>query len=109
MPYINEQITNRARFMQKFNIRLNIAGKSYTLNIEREREEIFRRAEKEVNHLMAAVESQYMAEKEDYLAAIALQFAVKAIELESSRKVDDEMEALEEIDNRLGESLERLK
>ena len=33
--------------MQKFNIRLNVAGKSYALGIEREKEEIFRRAEQE--------------------------------------------------------------
>lgn len=50
--------------MQKFNIRLNVAGKSYALGIEREKEEIFRRAEKEVNRLTAAVESQYMADRE---------------------------------------------
>ena len=55
--------------MQKFNIRLNVAGKSYALGIEREKEEIFRRAEKEVNRLTAAVESQYMADREDYLSS----------------------------------------
>ena len=65
--------------MQKFNIKLNIAGKSYALSIEREKEAIFRRAEKEVNRLTAAVESQYMAEREDYLAVVALQLAVRAV------------------------------
>lgn len=95
--------------MQKFNIRLNIAGKSYALSIDREKEEIFRRAEKEVNRLTAAVESQYMAEREDYLAVAALQLAVKAVELESSRSLGKDMDKLEELDKMLGEHLNRFK
>lgn len=95
--------------MTKFNIRLNLAGKGYTLNIERDREEIFRRAEKDVNRLMATVESQYAAEKEDYLATVALQFAVKAIELETSRTLGDEVEELKELDRELGSYLDKLK
>ena len=34
--------------MQKFNIRLNVAGKSYALGIEREKEEIFRRGKRSI-------------------------------------------------------------
>lgn len=95
--------------MQKFNIRLNIAGKSYALGIDREKEEIFRRAEKEVNRLTAAVESQYMAEREDYLAVAALQLAVKAVELETSRSIGRDIDKLEELDRTLGEHLNRFK
>lgn len=95
--------------MQKFNIRLNIAGKSYALGIDREKEEIFRRAEKEVNRLTAAVESQYMAEREDYLAVAALQLAVKAVELETSRSIGRDIDKLEELDRTLGEHLDRFK
>lgn len=95
--------------MQKFNIRLNVAGKSYALSIDREKEEIFRRAEKEVNRLTAAVESQYMAEREDYLAVAALQLAVKAVELETSRSLGKDIDRLEELDKMLGEHLNRFK
>lgn len=95
--------------MQKFNIRLNVAGKSYALSIDREKEEIFRRAEKEVNRLTAAVESQYMAEREDYLAVAALQLAVKAVELETSRSLGKDVDRLEELDKMLGEHLNRFK
>lgn len=95
--------------MQKFNIRLNIAGKSYALGIDREKEEIFRRAEKEVNRLTAAVESQYMADREDYLAVAALQLAVKVVELEASRSLGKDVDRLEELDRMLGEHLNRFK
>ena len=95
--------------MQKFNIKLNIAGKSYALSIEREKEAIFRRAEKEVNRLTAAVESQYMAEREDYLAIVALQLAVRAVELESSRSLGKDIDRLDELDRMLEDHLNKLK
>ena len=95
--------------MQKFNIKLNIAGKSYALSIEREKEAIFRRAEKEVNRLTAAVESQYMAEREDYLAVVALQLAVRAVELESSRSLGKDIDRLDELDRMLEDHLNKLK
>ena len=95
--------------MQKFNIKLNIAGKSYALSIEREKEAIFRRAEKEVNRLTAAVESQYMAEREDYLAVVALQLAVRAVELESSRSLGKDIDRLDELDRMLEDHLNTLK
>lgn len=94
--------------MQKVNIRLNIAGKSYALSIEREKEEIFSKAEKEVNRLLATVESQYMAEREDYLTVIALQLAVKAVELENSRSLGKDIDSLTELDRTLGEYLDKL-
>ena len=95
--------------MQKFNIKLNIAGKSYALSIEREKEAIFRRAEKEVNRLTAAVESQYMAEREEYLAVVALQLAVRAVELESSRSLGKDIDRLDELDRMLEDHLNKLK
>ena len=94
--------------MQKFNIRLNVAGKSYALGIEREKEEIFRRAEKEVNRL-TAVESQYMADREDYLAVVALQLAVKVVELEASRSLGRDIDEFDALNRRLDEHLNRLR
>lgn len=94
--------------MQKFDIRLNVAGKSYVLSIERDKEEIYRRAEKEVSRLMAAVESQYRAEKEDYLSAVALQLAVKVVELEAARSLGKDIDRLDELNRMLDEHLGRL-
>ena len=95
--------------MQKFNIRLNVAGKSYALGIEREKKKIFRRAKKEVNPLTAAVESQYMADREDYLAVVALQLAVKVVELEASRSLGRDIDELDALNRRLDEHLNRLR
>lgn len=95
--------------MQKFNIRLNIAGKSYALSIEREKEAIFRRAEKEVNRLTAVAESQYMADREDYLAVVALQLAVKTVEMEANRSLGKDIDRLDELDRMLDDYLNKLR
>lgn len=94
--------------MEKFNITLNVAGKRYPMSIEREKEEIFRRAEKEVNRLVAVAESTFDAEKDDYLAMAALQLAVKVVELESDRSLGKDIDRLEELSRRLDEHLGRL-
>lgn len=94
--------------MQKFDIRLNVAGKSYVLSIERDKEEIYKRAEKEVSRLMAVAESQYRAEKEDYLSAVALQLAVKVVELEADRSLGKDIDRLDELNRMLDEHLGRL-
>lgn len=85
----------------KFNIRLNIAGKSYPLSIEREMEEKYRRAEREVNELVTKFRGRFRAESEDYLAMAALQIAVSNVEMEMSRSLGEEMDALVEIDGEL--------
>ena len=95
--------------LPKFNIRLNIAGKSYALSIERDKEEIFRRAEKEVNQRIAVVESQYVAQREDYLAVVALQLAVRIVELESSRSLGHDIDKLDQLDKLLDQHLNKLK
>ena len=95
--------------LPKFDIRLNIASKSYALSIERDKEEIFRRAEKEVNQRMAVVESQYIAQREDYLAVVALQLAVKVVELEAGRSVGRDIDKLEALDQLLSQHLDKLK
>ena len=95
--------------LPKFDIRLNIASKSYALSIERDKEEIFRRAEKEVNQRMAVVESQYIAQREDYLAVVALQLAVKVVELEAGRSIDHDIDKLVQLDKLLDQHLNKLK
>lgn len=89
----------------KFNIRLNIAGKSYPLSIEREMEEKYRRAEREVNELVAKFRGRFRAEGEDYLAMAALQIAVANVEMEMSRSLGEDIDALNEIDKELEDYL----
>ena len=69
----------------KFNIKLNIAGKSYPLTIERSDEEVYRRAEREINALVKAYKNRFRAQQEDYLSMAALQLAVGSIKQEISQ------------------------
>ncbi len=55
------------------------------------------------------VESQYMADREDYLAVVALQLAVRVLELESSRSLGKEIDRLDELNRRLDEHLNKLR
>lgn len=93
----------------KLNIRLNIAGKSYPLSIEREKEEKYRRAEKEINDLVTKFRSRFRAESEDYLAMAALQISLANVEFEMSRSLGEDIDALVDIDKELDEYLSSLK
>ena len=50
-----------------------------------------------------------MAEREDYLAVVALQLAVRAVELESSRSLGKDIDRLDELDRMLEDHLNKLK
>lgn len=89
----------------KFNIKLNIAGKSYPLTIDREMEEKYRRAEKEINGLITKFRGKFRAESEDYLAMAALQIAVANVEMEMSRSLGEDMDALVEMERQLEDYL----
>ena len=51
---------------------------------------------------------QYRAEKEDYLSAVALQLAVKVVELEADRSLGKDIDRLDELNRMLDEHLGRL-
>ena len=67
---------------QKLNIKLTIAGKSYPLKIDREKEAVYRRAEKEVNALVSMYNTTFRAEPQDYLAMAVLRLAGNSVEME---------------------------
>ncbi|MDR0509467.1 MAG: cell division protein ZapA [Rikenellaceae bacterium] len=93
----------------KFQINLTIVGKRYPLTIERSGEELYRRAEREINDLVAKYKNAFRGEVEDYLAMVALQIAVEAVKLEQSRSLGEEVDALKEMGRRLDNSLRELK
>ncbi len=94
---------------QKLNIKLTIAGKSYPLSIERDNEEKYRRAEAEINDLVTEFRGRFRAETEDYLAMAALQIALANVEMEMSRSLGDEIDALVDIDRQLDSYLNTLE
>lgn len=95
--------------MAKQKITLNIAGESYPLNIDGAKEEVYRRAAREINNWVASLEAHYgVTEREEALAITALQFSVKATELEMNRGLGKETEALVELDRKLDDYLNKL-
>ena len=93
----------------KLNIKLTIAGKSYPLTIDREKEEFYRRAEKEVNELVSVYRNRFRAEPEDYLAMAALQLAVNNVEVERSRSLGEDIDKLVALNNELDRYINTLK
>lgn len=93
----------------KFNIQLKIAGKSFPLTIERSDEERYRRAEREVNDLVARYKNSFRGEAEDYLAMAALQIAVQNVTLQMSRSLGEEIDSLVALDKELDTLLAALE
>ena len=62
--------------MEKQAITLKIAGRSYPLNIDREKEEVYRLAEREVNAYLAQIKQNNIKnwEETDYLAISGARF-----------------------------------
>jgi cell division protein ZapA len=89
-----------------FNIKLNIAGKVYPLTIVRENEELFRRAEREINDLASKLRTKYRAEREDYLAMAAFYIALDKVKMEMSRSLGEDIDKLVELEKRLDKWLE---
>ncbi len=94
---------------QKLRIKLTIAGRTYPLNIDTEKEERYRRAEREINSLVTRFESNYRLEPIDHLAMAALQISVTQIEMEMSRNMNSDRDELNKLDKDLDKYLNSLK
>ena len=73
-------------------ITLKLAGKSYSLNIDSEKEEMYRLAEREVNSYLAAIKQNNFKSwtDQDYLSMAALKFAIANVDMRQSRELGDE-------------------
>ena len=66
--------------MSELSIKVTIAGRSYPLTIELEEEENVRRAAKEINNAVDALQSNYaVQDKQDLLAMVALEMSTKVL------------------------------
>lgn len=94
---------------KKLSITLKIAGASYPFpEIDAADEEVYRRAEREVNRLFAEAVHPTLLPK-DQLALAALELAVQNIRLRTSRSLGEELDRLVEIDRGLEEYLNAAK
>lgn len=97
---------------KKLEITLKVAGGSYKFTIDRddrEKEEIYRLAEREVNGVLARIKQNQFKNWSDldYLSVVALQFASANISLRQSREVGDEdLQRLQQLDAELTDYLE---
>ncbi len=74
--------------MSKLSINVNIGNRVYPLTIDREEEELIRKAAKRVNDNMKQLETTYsVSDKQDLLAMTALFFSNKALEVDD--KIED--------------------
>ena len=88
-------------------IKLNLGGKTYPLNIKPEREELYRKAEKEINRQVALIKSKFRSDAEGYMAMAALQIMMNSLELANSRSLGDELDELVEMDRKLDAQLNK--
>ena len=85
-------------------ITLKIAGKSYSLTIESEKEEVYRLAEREVNKYLTLIKQNNFRNwtDQDYVSMAALKFAIAFIDAQLGRRVGgDDLGRLEELDGEI--------
>jgi hypothetical protein len=86
--------------LAKLSITLRIAGAGYPFEIEREEEEVYRHAEKEVNRLFAESARSSLLPK-DQLALAALGLAIENTRLKTSRSLGEDVDRLAALDREL--------
>ena len=92
-------------------ITLKIAGRSYSLSIESEKEEMYRLAERELNDYIKLIKQQNFKDwiPQDYLSMAALRFAIANVDLRQHRQVDGEdLVRLEQMDAKIFDYLNTL-
>ena len=77
-------------------ISVRLAGKEYPMTIPQAEEEKYRRAARDINSLIAAYKTRFMAEPEDYLAMAALQVAADKVDLEMKGEMTDQAVRLQD-------------
>lgn len=98
--------------MTKQAITLKVAGRSYSFDIERGKEEMYRLAEREVNNYLALIKQKKFEKWTDreYLSMTALKFAIANVELRQSREIGDEdLKRLQQTDRQLDAYLNQIE
>lgn len=94
--------------MGQLSIKVNIAGRTYPLTIERSEEEMIRKAADKINESIKDLKENYAVKDiQDLLAMTALQLSTKSNTI--SKEVDDDKVAneLKTLDKELSDFLEK--
>ncbi len=97
--------------MAKQAIKLKIGGKSYSLTIDSEKEELYRLAEREVNQSVTEFEKQNYVGFSliDFMSMTALKFAINNVNTRLQGEVNsDDMESLKKLETNIGAYLNDL-
>ncbi|MFR9619783.1 MAG: cell division protein ZapA [Rikenellaceae bacterium] len=87
--------------MDKEEIRIVIASKSYTLKVDSAKRELYHLAERRANAAIVKFEKQNVT-TQDAIALVAFNFAVTNIKMRQQSEVDDaELQAIKQIDERV--------
>ncbi len=88
--------------MAKQAIKLRVGAKRYSMNIDSEKEELYRLAEREVNQSLMEFEKQNFEgfSQMDYMSMTALKFAIKSVSARMQGEVNsDDVESLKRIES----------
>lgn len=86
----------------KLSIRVNVADRYYPLRVERDDEERIRKAAKLINEKVLQYKQRYNdKDVQDFLAMAALQYVIKALEMENTHDATPLIEAVSLLDQKL--------
>jgi cell division protein ZapA len=97
--------------MAKQKIHLKVGGKPYQMNIDSDKEEIYRLAEREVNSTIVKLQNVFgeSFSLQDCLAITALQLSINNITLTKQNELGSEdLEALDALSQRLDKHLNKI-
>ena len=90
----------------KLSINVKVAERSYPLRVDREDEERIRQAAKLINDKILQYKQKYSdKDVQDFLAMAALQYVIKALELENNQDISPVIDALSALDSKLNNIL----
>ena len=97
--------------MAKQKIHLKVGGKPYQMNIDSDKEEIYRLAEREVNAAIVKLQNVFgeSFSLQDCLAIAALQLSINNITITKQNELgDDDLQALDALSQRLDKHLNKI-
>jgi cell division protein ZapA len=93
---------------KKLSIKVNVADRYYPLTIDRNQEEVIRKAAKMINEKVLQYKQRYKdKDTQDFLAMASLQYVIKALEIENDADVSPIYEEVRIMEQQLSEFLEK--
>jgi len=87
---------------EKLSIKVNVADRYYPIRVDRNDEERYRKAARMINEKVLQYKQRYSdKDVQDFLAMAALQYVIKALEIENDNDVAPIEEALNVLDKKL--------